>query len=100
MAKSESRMQFCEDFEKVIKEYTRPYRDPKSHKNHKRVMEQLKRISKCWRRLLRHVRRSRLTYVRRSGDVLLRDHVNPLTNTQCLPPPFVKQVQHCFLPSL
>ena len=46
-------MQFCEDIEKVIKEYTRPYRDPKSHKNHKRVMAQIKWISNAWRRLIR-----------------------------------------------
>ena len=65
-------MQFCEDIEKVIKDYTRPYRDPKSHKNHKRVMEQLKRISKAWRRY---------------G---WRNLVEPY---------FVNLIQHCFLPS-
>ena len=47
-------MQFCEDIQKVIKEYTRPYRDPRSHKNHKRVMAQIKRISKAWRAGLRY----------------------------------------------
>ena len=66
-------MQFCEDIEKVIKEYTRPYRDPKSHENHKRVMEQLKRISK----------------------VLARFIFGPTYS-----PSFVKRIQGCFLPSL
>ena len=37
-------MRFCEDLEKYIKEFTRPYRDPNSHKNHKLVMMQIKRI--------------------------------------------------------
>ena len=68
-------MQFCEDIEKVIKEYTRTYRDPKSHKNHKHVMAQIKRISKaCRSRVLQ--------------DILVYR------------PSFVKKIQGCFLPSL
>ena len=34
-------MQFCEDLEKHIKGWARPYRDPKNHKTHKRVMAQI-----------------------------------------------------------
>ena len=41
-------MQFCEDIEKHIKQYTRPYRDPKSHKNHKLVMAEIKFHFKVW----------------------------------------------------
>ena len=94
MTKSESRMQFCEDIEKVIKEYTRPYRDPKSHKNHKRVMSQIKRISHAWRRLLRSKRVSK-----RYLPVYVENHyglTGHKTSTHRLPPPFVKRVQHCF----
>ena len=84
-------MQFCEDLEKYIKGYTRPYRDPRSHKNHKRVMAQLKRISKAWRRLLR--------YKRQTSRIAVFAASLHKTSTHRLPPPFVKKVQRCFLPS-
>ena len=93
-------MQFCEDIEKVIKEYTRPYRDPRSHKNHKRVMAQIKRISKCWRRLLRISRKDDLFITSRLHHLRLYAQNHCFANTHRLPPPFVKTVQHCFLPSL
>ena len=82
-------MQFCEDIEKVIKEYTRPYRDPKSHKNHKRVMEQLKRISKVWRNILREERHNKTYYWIVVGNWFFypRPHITPV---------FVKTVQRCF----
>ena len=42
MTKSESRMQLPEDMENIVKAFALPYRDPKSHKTHKEVMNQLK----------------------------------------------------------
>ena len=70
MTKSESRMQLPEDMENIVKAFALPYRDPKSHKNHKRVMAQIKRISKAWCHQLRN-----------------------------LEPWVVKRIQYCFLPS-
>ena len=85
-------MQFCEDIEKVIKEYTRPYRDPRSHKNHKRVMAQIKRISKAWRAGLR--------YRVRHPAVFPPGMWSSKSRSNLLEPYFVNKIQGCFLPSL
>ena len=95
-------MQFCEDLEKYIKGYTRPYRDPKNHKTHKRVMAQIKRISKAWRRLLRYKRAGGIYRSTHRLAVALHHYgltAGRKTSTHRLPPPFVKKVQRCFLPS-
>ncbi len=54
MTKSESRMQLPEDMENIVKAFARPYRDPKSHKTHKELMNQLKYVQnqKGFHRLL------------------------------------------------
>ena len=95
MTKSESRMQLPEDMENIVKAFALPYRDPKSHKMHKEVMAQMKRISKCWRRLLRKDVGGRRSYL------LYRLLHLPFTacSPHILPPPFVKKVQRCFLPN-
>jgi len=92
-------MQFCEDIEKVIKEYTRPYRDPKSHKNHKRVMAQIKRISNAWRRLSPASKKPDNLLIYRLHHLGLYVNHHRTCSPHRLPPPFVKKVQRCFLPS-
>ena len=94
-------MQFCEDIEKVIKEYTRPYRDPKSHKNHKRVMAQLKWISesKGWTLFLLS-RFSGCPRFRRWNDMGIELHGGETHNRIMPSRYFVVKIQRCLLPNV
>ena len=92
-------MQFCEDIQKVIKEYTRPYRDPKSHKNHKRVMAQLKWISKGWTLFLLSGFSGCPRFPgRRWNDMGIELHGDETHNR--IMPYFVVKIQRCLLPNV